>query len=94
VEHYLKMGFMVTPNASRLKDIGWNGTHAPKDSNAIYYKELESSWVGNEKLGATGYTLQNVDHNWRNDIRIYKWFTTPWHVLERQIAILFSKRLK
>jgi hypothetical protein len=83
VEHYLKMGFMVTPNASRLKDIGWNGTHAPKDSNAIYYKELESSWVGNEKLGATGYTLQNVDHNWRNDIRIYKWFTTPWHFLSR-----------
>jgi len=83
VEHYLKMGFMVTPNASRLKDIGWNGTHAPKDPTEIYYKELESSWVGNEKLGVTGYTLQNVVHNWRNDIRIYKWFTTPWHLMSR-----------
>ena len=93
VENFLKLGFMITPNASRLKDIGWNGTHAPKDPNENYYRELENSWVGNEELGIKGYTLKNQHHNWRDDVRVYRWFTTPWNFISRNY-FGFKHRMK
>jgi hypothetical protein len=92
-EPFLKSGFMVTPNASRLKDIGWNGTHAPKDPNDTYFKESEASWVGTENLGADGYYLKNSSHNWRQDIRIYRWFLTPWYIFKYFLIVPFVKKL-
>jgi hypothetical protein len=91
-EPFLKSGFMVTPNASRLKDIGWNGTHAPKDPNDRYFKESEASWVGSENLGLDGYSLKNSPHNWRNDIKIYRWFSTPWYIFKYVLIVLFVKK--
>ena len=92
MEYYLKSGFMVTPNASRLKDIGWNGTHAPKDPNDKYYKESEASWVGAEDLGLFGYSLKNSRHDWRDDIRRYRWFSTPWYIFKYTLISLFIKK--
>ena len=91
-EPFLKSGFMVTPNASRLKDIGWNGTHAPKDPNDKYYKESEASWVGAEDLGLFGYSLKNSRHDWRDDIRRYRWFSTPWYIFKYTLISLFIKK--
>lgn len=92
-EPFLKSGFLVTPNASRLKDIGWNGTHAPKDSNDKYYKESEASWTGAEDLARDGYFLNNSPHDWRKDIRIYRWFTTPWYIVKYILISIFGKSL-
>ena len=95
VENFLKTGYMITPNASRLLDTGWNGTHAPKDPNEEYYLQLRNSWVGMDELGIDGYTLNNTKHSWRGDIKIFRWFTSPWsYVRNLQIKTRISRHLR
>lgn len=72
IENYLKLGFMVTPNLSRYIDIGWNGTHAPKDPNSKYYAELKNSWVKNLEVRNNIYFRKDISHTWREDVEIYK----------------------
>ena len=72
VEDYYKSGFVIMPYASRYIDNGWNGTHAPKDPNDIYYKLLSESWVGTHEFHISNYKLQNLSYNWREDCITYK----------------------
>ncbi len=72
VEHYYKTGFVIMPYASRYVDKGWNGTHAPKDPNDIYYKSLNESWVGTLEFQISDYKEEYLVYNWREDCITYK----------------------
>ena len=67
IEHFLKSGFMVTPNRSRLLDRGWIGTHAPTDSEDPYFKNMQASWVGTSAFPVKPFTLEQSIHSWRRD---------------------------
>ena len=82
-EHFIKSGFMVTPNASRILDRGWGGTHAPSDPLSPYFERMSKSWVGNIDVTPTKYQKENEIHSWRNDAIIY----------HRRDSILFYLRL-
>jgi hypothetical protein len=72
IEYYLKTGYMVTPNLSRMLDEGWNdGAHAPQDPNHEHYKKLRSGWLGLAKCDPIAYREQNIRHKWRKDVRVY-----------------------
>ena len=71
-EFVTKSGFMVTPNASRLLDRGWDGTHAPKDSSHPYFEKQKMSWVGIEKFAHGPYVRVDQKHSWRADAVNYK----------------------
>jgi hypothetical protein len=75
MESFLKTGFMVTPNRSRFKDNGWNGTHAPKDPKDSYYKNIEDSWTGYKMETIDRYIRVDHQHTWRSDARGFTWFT-------------------
>ena len=70
-EHLIKSGYMVTPNASRILDRGWGGTHAPGDPLSPYFERMGKSWVGNMGLIPEDYEKKNEKHIWRNDAIIY-----------------------
>lgn len=72
IEFITKSGFMVTPNASRLLDRGWIGTHAPTDSEHPYFKSMEASWVGTNEYEIPVYRQRNVIHSWRVDAVPYR----------------------
>jgi hypothetical protein len=94
VENYLKHGFMVTPNNSRYLDNGWNGTHAPKNPDDKYYRELAASWVNFTPLAEDEYIFKNINHSWRQDVKVFCWYTTPWHTLRRAKARIRLEVLK
>jgi hypothetical protein len=70
-EHYIKSGYMVTPNASRILDRGWGGTHAPANASSPYFERMSKSWVGNIELNPENYEKKNETHIWRKDAIIY-----------------------
>ena len=70
-EHFIKTGFMVTPNASRILDRGWGGTHAPGDPLSPYFERMGKSWIGDIELIPKDYEKKNEKHIWRNDAIIY-----------------------
>lgn len=72
IEYYLKSGFMVTPNSSRLLDRGWNGTHAPSDSMHPYFEKQRLSWIGNESSSQKNFQRNDQKHSWRQDAINYK----------------------
>jgi len=76
IESYLKTGFLVTPNASRLLDQGWDGTHQPKDPNSPYFANQRSSWVGTDPLPILKFKRKNIKHTWRKDARNFRRFET------------------
>lgn len=78
IEFHLKSGFMVTPNASRLLDRGWDGTHAPTDSSHPYYEKQKSSWVGTAPFLCQPYARKDQIHFWRNDAINYKLLDSVW----------------
>jgi hypothetical protein len=82
-EYFIKSGFMVTPNASRILDRGWGGTHAPSDPLSPYFERMSKSWVGTIDVTPTKYQKENEIHSWRNDAIIY----------HRRDSILFYLRL-
>jgi len=72
IEYYLKSGFMVTPNSSRLLDRGWNGTHAPTDSMHPYFENQRLSWNGNQRTSHEKYIRVDQQHTWRSDAIKYQ----------------------
>jgi hypothetical protein len=71
-EFVTKSGFMVTPNASRLLDRGWNGTHAPTDPLHPYFEKQKLSWVGTEPFVRLPYARADLKHSWRADAVNYR----------------------
>ena len=72
IEYVTKSGFMVTPNASRLLDRGWVGTHAPTDPDHPYFSKMRESWVGTNQFEIPRYRLRNIRHSWRKDAVLYR----------------------
>jgi hypothetical protein len=72
IESYLKTGFLATPNASRLLDQGWGGTHQSTDPDSPYFANQRSSWVGTMPIPIRKFQNKNIIHTWRKDARIYK----------------------
>lgn len=71
-EFIMKSGFMVTPNASRLLDRGWEGTHAPNDPLHPYFEKQRLSWVGTEPFVHAPYKRVDQKHSWRIDAINYR----------------------
>ena len=79
IEHFLKSGFMVTPNRSRLLDRGWVGTHAPNDSGHPYFESMKSSWVGTQVFPLSNFKRSEITHSWRKDARNYRKRDFPFY---------------
>jgi len=71
IEYVTKSGFMATPNASRLLDRGWVGTHAPTDSDHPYFSKMRESWVGTNQFEIPQFRFRNIRHTWRKDAILY-----------------------
>ena len=85
-EFFIKSGFMVTPNASRLLDRGWDGTHAPTDSSHPYFEKQRSSWVGTDKFEIRPFTRLDQKHSWRNDAVNYRKADSLLYMLRSTVA--------
>jgi hypothetical protein len=72
IERYIKTGFVIMPYASRYIDLGWNGTHAPKNPLDKYYLDLKNSWVGNDCFPPIPYIKETRPYVWRYDCIKYK----------------------
>lgn len=72
VEHFYKSGFVVMPRCSRYIDIGWNGTHSPKDQNNEYYLSLKASWIGVAPVLPSQYCVGVFEYKWRYDCVPYQ----------------------
>jgi hypothetical protein len=72
IESYLKTGFLPTPNASRLLDRGFGGTHQSSDPNSPYFANQRNSWVGSGPIPIQDFTKNYITHSWRKDARNYK----------------------
>ena len=71
IEFEVKTGFMVTPNASRLLDQGWQGgVHAPRDRNDPHYIQMGESWVGEKNLESLEYRQIQIPHSWQRSVSI------------------------
>lgn len=95
VEHYYKTGFVIMPRCSRYIDIGWNGTHAPKDPNHQYYQALKLSWVGASAFPIESYRSNCFPFRWRKDCIKYSAIKNFCYFLKFEIYRLkqFIKRL-
>lgn len=89
MEYYLKSGFMVTPNASRLLDRGWIGTHMPLDSTHPYFEKQINSWVGTTAFDIRDFVRKDVEHSWRKDAVIFKMRHSVFFFL-RRIQIIYK----
>ena len=75
LEFYLKTGFMVTPNVSRMNDYGWiNGTHSSADSNNIHFQLLRQSQFEGTLDSELVYEEIPIHHTWRKDVTLYSCF--------------------
>ena len=72
IEHFLKTGFMVTPNSSRYIDNGANGTNTGADIEGSYFHNLRLSFVGNAHNVGGNYIENQLAHNWRRDCLPYQ----------------------
>lgn len=97
IEYVTKSGFMVTPNASRLLDRGWVGTHAPTDSEHPYFAKMRLSWIGLDSFEIPKYRLRNVAHSWRKDSIVYRKSGSPFFTLRNTrlglLAYLFWRKV-
>lgn len=72
LEFYLKTGFMVTPNVSRMNDYGWiNGTHSTADSDHIHFQLLRLSLFEGTLDSDLAYEEIPIRHSWRKDVVSY-----------------------
>jgi len=104
VEFFLKTGFMVTPNFSRILDFGWDtGTHAPKNKNDYYYVNMKKSFLKVHKKSFKSYGHEQIEHKSRLDLIAYKTkdnlIFNVRHKLNSRAIVLFlkifmSKKLK
>jgi hypothetical protein len=73
IEPYLRTGFMITPNNSRLLDKGWGGTSAPDSSpDDPRFIKIKKSFVENYDNLHGSYQLEDVEHGWRWDAINYR----------------------
>jgi hypothetical protein len=93
MENYLKRGYMITPNRSRFKDNGWNGTHAPKNPRDSYYRTIEESWTGYDMESVESYIRFDQQHSWRGDARVFSWFT-PFMIYTFSIRLFILKKMR
>jgi hypothetical protein len=95
MEYYLKSGFMVTPNASRLLDRGWVGTHMPPDSIHPYFEKQKHSWVGTTAFDIRDFVRKDVEHSWRKDAVKFRMRHSVFYFLRRiQIIYQIYSRIK
>jgi hypothetical protein len=72
LEYFLKTGFMVTPNVSRMNEYGWiNGTHTSADSNHIHFQRLRESQFKGSLDSNLVYEEISIRHTWRKDVVLY-----------------------
>ncbi len=89
VEPYLKSGFMVTPNRSRMNDRGWKGTHFNTDSSDIHFEAIAKSWINDRKLKITpNYVNEEMMHSWRDDVRNFQLRNQPEYLLRLFLSYL------
>lgn len=84
MEHYLKTGFSVFPNRSRIKDEGWDGTHSKSNSEDSHFKEIRESFVEFPEI-SDSYSLNQIKPNWRHDQIIYSLTSNPYYILKNLI---------
>ena len=98
MEYYLKSGFMVTPNASRLLDRGWVGTHMPSDAIHPYFEKQNHSWVGTTAFDIRDFVRKDVEHSWRKDAVVFKMRHSVFYLLRRSQIIyqiyFYSRKIK
>ena len=74
LEFYLKTGFMVTPNVSRMNDYGWiNGTHTTADADHIHFQLLRQSLFEGTLDSDLVYEEIPIHHSWRKDVVLYSY---------------------
>lgn len=84
LEFYLKTGFMVTPNVSRMNNFGWiNGTHSPADSDHIHFQLLRLSVFEGRLSSDLAYEEIPIQHSWREDVVLYSFLNSLPAVLRR-----------
>ena len=94
-EFIMKNGFMVTPNASRLLDRGWEGTHAPNDPLHPYFEKQRLSWVGSDPFVCPPYKRADKKHSWRTDAVNYRRRDSVFYLLRsNNRGLLFYKLWK
>lgn len=77
IEYYLKTGYMVTPNVSRMNDLGWNsGTHAPSNPDHSHYRLLRENWLDDLCREVNSYQEIPIVHSWRKDVTHFEWSTS------------------
>jgi hypothetical protein len=71
VEPLVKTGFMATSNVSRYRDNGHTGTHASMNNDSNYFQKVNESFAHGIVRGSRNYYHSDIEHQWRNDCRIY-----------------------
>lgn len=72
IEYYLKTGYMVTPNVSRMCDFGWqDGTHATSDPDDFHFKSLRENWISHALDKELVYKEIPTPHKWRKDAVLF-----------------------
>lgn len=82
MEHYIKTGFTVIPNRSRIIDRGWDGTHMRSHPNDPHFDLMRKSWLSSIP-NVNIYTYQQMDPNWRADQQIYRRRNDLWFEVVR-----------
>lgn len=72
IEYYLKTGYMVTPNVSRMCDFGWlDGTHATSNPDDFHFKSLRDNWISHALAETLVYKEIPTQHKWRTDAVLF-----------------------
>ena len=76
LEYFLKTGYMITPNISRMCDYGWlDGTHASSDPDDIHFRSLRENWIDDRVDESLEYKEVPVLHSWRKDVVLFGFST-------------------
>ncbi len=72
IEYYLKTGYMVTPNVSRMCDFGWqDGSHATSNPDDFHFKSLRDNWISHALPETLVYKEIPTPHFWRKDVVLF-----------------------
>jgi glycosyltransferase involved in cell wall biosynthesis len=94
MEPFLKTGYMVHPNNSRLFDQGWAGYSSPfsKETDDSFRRQ-HLSWVNHYVTDAAKYIHEDRLGVWRKDAIIYKRSHNLYFNLRRFQSFIFFYRL-
>jgi hypothetical protein len=104
-EHYLKTGFMVTPNRSKFLDQGWGGSHTPISPTDRYFAEMQKSFILKPNLQKSDFVRLDIIHFWRYDVTNYRkksqvlfwiryWTLNSRSAIFRNLAMSINRKLK